>query len=49
MERMLKAFGASFPYICFADSSDGSCQKPDPGVPSRAARLGWDGQGGQVA
>ena len=28
--------------------SQTSCQKPDPGVPKRAARLGWDGQGGQV-
>ena len=25
------------------------CQKPDPGVPSRAARLGWDGEGGPPA
>lgn len=24
------------------------CQKPDPGVPSRASRLGWGGQGGLV-
>jgi long-chain acyl-CoA synthetase len=23
-----------------------SCQKPDPGVPGRAARLGWGGEGG---
>src|SRR6266576_5857888 len=23
------------------------CQKPDSGVPSRAARLGWGGKGGQ--
>ena len=22
------------------------CQKPDPGVPGRAARLGWGGEGG---
>jgi hypothetical protein len=22
-------------------------QNPDPGVPGRAARLGWDGQGGR--
>src|SRR5437660_7919357 len=25
------------------------CQKPDPGVPSRASRLGWDGKGGQLS
>jgi biotin carboxylase len=25
----------------------GSVRKPDPGVPGRAARLGWDGQGGR--
>ncbi len=24
------------------------CQKPDPGVPSRASRLGWGAQGGQL-
>jgi len=23
-----------------------SCQKPDPGAPSGAARLGWGGHGG---
>jgi len=23
-----------------------SCQKPDTGVPGRAARLGWGGEGG---
>jgi len=23
-------------------------QKPDPGVPSRAARVGWDGKGGRA-
>jgi ribosomal protein L11 methyltransferase len=25
------------------------CQKPDPGVPGRAARPGWDGQGRQLS
>ena len=25
------------------------CQKPDPGVPSRASRLGWDGKEGQLS
>ncbi len=37
-------FSKLFPLLRAIEAS----QKPDPGVPSRAARLGWGGEGGRI-